>query len=32
MSDYRGKEVILQVITDINNNKVFYTDSNGLSL
>ncbi|CAD8127927.1 unnamed protein product [Paramecium sonneborni] len=32
ISDYKGKEIILIILTDINNQKVFYTDSNGLSL
>ena len=29
---YFGKEVVLQVKTNIKNEKVFYTDSNGLEL
>lgn len=30
VSDKQGKEVVLTFTTNYNNNKIFYTDSNGL--
>ena len=32
ISDNQGKEIVLIVETDIQNNRTFYTDSNGLEL
>lgn len=32
VSDGKGKEVVLLVNTDINNNRTFFTDSNGLAM
>lgn len=32
IDDNQGKEIIIIVDTDINNEKTFYTDSNGLDL
>lgn len=29
---YQGKEVVIQINTNIKNNNVFYTDSSGLDL
>lgn len=30
IDDRRGKEVVILIDTKIQNNKIFYTDSNGL--
>ncbi|CAD8109144.1 unnamed protein product [Paramecium sonneborni] len=32
ISDLNGKEIVFQIYSDIQNNGVFYTDSNGLKL
>ena len=32
ISDRQGREVVLQVSTDIRSNRTFYTDSNGLEM
>ena len=32
IKDHLGKEIVLEVDTKINNNKTFYTDSNGLEM
>ncbi|CAD8062927.1 unnamed protein product [Paramecium primaurelia] len=31
LQDYKGQEVVIQFLTDINNQQIFYTDSNGLT-
>lgn len=32
IEDGRGKEVVMEIETNIKNNNTFYTDSNGLEL
>ncbi|CAK92228.1 unnamed protein product (macronuclear) [Paramecium tetraurelia] len=31
LTDQKGQEVVIQILTDINNKQVFYTDSSGLA-